>query len=236
MRAVRLAEPSGPWVDTPDSDLEPGQVDVWLFRPSEATAREVEGVLSDDELERVGRFRRPQPRVRYVAVRGTLRNILSRYLGLDPREIAIVYGAQGKPRLAPRMGSPLGFNVSHSRDLAAIAVTPSGEIGVDVEARIPRERLPGIADKMLAPEERRWFEALPPGERTVAFFDLWSAKEACSKLIGRGLTMPFAAISLARPQAELSPVVVDHPSAPERPCVVRRLPVERGYSGALALL
>jgi 4'-phosphopantetheinyl transferase len=236
VKTVRLAEPSGPWAPAPDSELEPGQAEVWLFRPSEATARGVEGVLTEDELERAQRFRRPAPRARYVSVRGTLRTILSSYLDLPPRDITIVYGAQGKPRLSPRVGSPLGFNVSHSGDLAAVAVTPAGEIGVDVEARIPRERMPGIAARMLAPAELAWFEALPAGDRTAAFFDLWSAKEACSKLIGRGLTMPFAAIALTSPDAAFSRVEVHHPSAPERPCMVRRLPVERGYSGALALV
>lgn len=189
--------------------LEPGQVDLWLFR-------------SDSET------------LRHEASRA-LRTILSRYLGLAPGAIPISRGPQGKPHLAPELDSPVRFNLSHSGTLAAVAVTLGEEVGVDVERRAPRPRLPILADAMLAEPERPWYEGHPPSERTKAFFDLWTAKEACSKLIGRGLTMPFSAIAVERPAAAVSAVSVDHPSAPAAPCLVHRLPVPDGYSGAVAL-
>jgi 4'-phosphopantetheinyl transferase len=187
-----------------------GPVDVWLFRPAAEDRR--------------------------AAARATLRTILSRYLDMDPQEVPFVRGPQGKPRLAPEVGSTLRFNLSHSGKLAAVAVTREEEVGVDVELRAPRPRMPVLADAMLAPRERAWFEQLRPSARTKGFYDVWCAKEACSKLIGRGLTMPFSAIALESPGADLSAVSVDHPSAPEDPCFVRRLPVDAGYSGAVAAL
>jgi 4'-phosphopantetheinyl transferase len=187
-----------------------GPVDVWLFRPA-----------ADDTR---------------AAARGTLRTILSRYLDMDPEEVPFVRGPQGKPRLAPEVGSTLRFNLSHSGRLAAVAVTRREEVGVDLELRAPRPRMPILADAMLAPRERAWFDGLPPSARTKGFYDLWCAKEACSKLIGRGLTMPFSAISLESPAAEVSAVSVEHSSAPEGPCLVWRLPLDAGYSGAVAAL
>lgn len=191
--------------------------------------------LSEEELERCAQLKRSEHRERFAAVRGSLRTVLGRYLDMDPSEIPIVYGPQGKPHLPLELDSPVSFNVSHSGALAAIAVTRTAPLGVDVELRVPRPRLPELAEALLAPQERHWYERLTPSHRMRGFFDLWSAKEACSKLIGRGLTMPFSSISLESPEAELSRVSVDHASAPAAPCYVRRLPVDAGYSGALAI-
>jgi 4'-phosphopantetheinyl transferase len=230
-----LAEPGGPWVRASGAEIEAGQVDVWLFEPSSADARAAVGLLSEEERARSARFRSPAQRIRFEAARGTLREILSGYLGVDPLEVPIVYGPQGKPQLSPEIESPLAFNLSHSGEMAAVAVTSGAEIGVDVEMQVDRERLPALTQAVLAPSERPWFDGLRASERVRAFFDLWSAKEACAKLIGRGLTMPFSTIALASPGSLLTPVAVSHSSAPEAPCLVRRLPVDHGYSGALAV-
>jgi 4'-phosphopantetheinyl transferase len=235
VRVLRLAAPCGPWATGPEGPLESGEADVWLFRPSSDEARAAAHTLSEDEHERAARLRRSELRLRFSAVRGTLRTILSRYLEIAPADVPIAYGPQGKPHLPPEAGSALRFNVSHSGALAAVAVTRHGEIGVDVELRVPRARLPQLADALLTQAERPWFEGLPPSARVRAFFDLWSAKEACSKLIGRGLTMPFSTIELASPENELSQVSVQHPSARKAARFVRRLPLDAGYSGALAV-
>jgi 4'-phosphopantetheinyl transferase len=205
--------------------------DVWVFRSLSPEARASAHLLSEDELERVERARRGEARERFAAVRGTLRAILSSYLDVDPLEVPIVYGPQGKPYLE----SGPAFSVSHSGSLAAIAVLDSGEVGVDVEQRTPRERLPLLASALLAPSEREWYSGIAEEVRVSAFFDLWSAKEACAKLIGRGLAMPFSSIALLSPEEAITGVTVDHPSAPSSPCFVYRLPaVDPRFSGALA--
>ena len=212
-----------------------GEADLWVFRPSSEHALAAPVHLSEEELERRARLTRHEHRERFAAVRGTLRTVLGRYLDMPPGEIPIVYGPQGKPHLPLELDSPVSFSVSHSGALAAIAVTRTARLGVDVELLVPRPRLPALTEPLLAPRERHWYERLAPSRRTRAFFDLWSAKEACSKLIGRGLTMPLSSISLESPEAELSRVRVDHASAPAAPCYVRRLPVGSLYSGALAI-
>jgi 4'-phosphopantetheinyl transferase len=208
---------------------------VWVFRSTSAEAASAASLLTEDEQARVERAHALEARQRFAAVRGTLRQILSGYLDMEPLRVPIAYGPQGKPHLAPELGSTLCFSVSHSGPLAAIAVRRAGEVGVDVELRRPRERLPRMADALLSPAERSWYEQLPADERVCAFFDLWSAKEACSKLIGRGITMRLSAISLADPAAAVTEVEVDHPAAREAPCFLHRLAVEPEYSGALAL-
>jgi 4'-phosphopantetheinyl transferase len=211
--------------------LAPGGVHVWVLPTSPERATAVGGWLTPDEAARAGERRR----ARFTAARGTLRELLAAYTGLAPREVPIAYGPHGKPHLVPELGSPIAFNVSHSGDLAAIAVASHREVGVDVELRRPRKRLALLADAVLAPSERDWYAGLPERARLAGFLDAWSAKESFSKLIGRGLTFPFRAISLAAPGAAVSAVAIDERHGARPPCTVARLDLDPAYSGALAL-
>jgi 4'-phosphopantetheinyl transferase len=104
-------------------------------------------------------------------------------------------------------------------------------VGVDVELRRPRRRLELLARASLSPAEKEWFARLPAPDRLAAFLDLWSAKEAYSKLLGRGLQLSFRHLALAHPAAARTRVV-DGGVVP--PCVVHRLWVAPDHSGALA--
>lgn len=218
----------------PTGPLEPGRVHVWLFESSPERANAVAGALSDEEGARATRVRAERG-ARFAAVRGTLRLLLSAQTELPPRSIPIAYGRHGKPRLAPELGSPLAFNVSHSSSLAAIAIASHREVGVDLELRRPRKRLALLADAVLGPSERAWFDGLPDDARLAAFLDVWSAKEAFSKLIGRGLTVPFRRVRLSEPGRAASAVSVDGSDWPLAPCAVTRLAAPADYSAALSL-
>src|SRR5277367_1195935 len=100
------------------------EVHVWRV-PLERSAsdlRQLRGILSTDETIRADRFYFQRDRDAFVAARGTLRQLLGRYLGCAPGEIAFDYGPYGKPHLrgAPP-GLSLDFNVSHSHGLALMA-------------------------------------------------------------------------------------------------------------------
>ena len=60
-----------------------------------------------------------------------LHRVLAVYLGEDPARIRLETGAQGKPRLADPQGQ-LRFNLSHSGEIALVAVSGEAEVGVDV--------------------------------------------------------------------------------------------------------
>jgi 4'-phosphopantetheinyl transferase len=189
---------------------------VLLLDPSPERARSVGRTLVEEERARAARAR-PGRGEKFTAVRGTLRSALGRELGLAPGEVPIVYGEHGKPALAPTLGSDIRFNVSHTGGLAAIALARGREVGVDVELHRPRQRLDLIARATLTGEEHARFAALPETERLAAFLDAWSAKEAYSKLLGRGLGLSFGQLEL---DAVGSRVV--------------RLPVGPRHSGAVA--
>jgi len=145
--------------------------------------------LSDDERARAERFHFDRHRRRFVAGRGELRRILGAYLALPPQAVALDYGAQGKPSCAtqPR-GWTLCFNLSHSEQAAALAVSNGFEIGIDVE------QIRAIDDDVpletFSADEREQFAALPRAQRQTVFFENWARKEACLKALGTGFTLP----------------------------------------------
>jgi 4'-phosphopantetheinyl transferase len=173
-----------------------GEVHVWRAELDQAEAQvdAFFATLAPDERQRAGAFHFPVHRRRFVVARGVLRDILGRYLGLEPRRLRFSYTSFGKPSLVVgpgQEGADLRFNVSHAHGLALCAVTCGREIGVDVEyVREDFDTL-GIAESYFSPGEFATLRALPPGAQRRAFFDCWTRKEAYIKALGEGLSHPL---------------------------------------------
>jgi 4'-phosphopantetheinyl transferase len=91
---------------------------------------------------------------------------------------------QGKPYL---LNSPLYFNLSHSGNFAALAVSAQGEIGIDIETIRARNFL-AIAERYYHTDELKQLLATPEAEREQLFFKLWTLKEAFFKATGGGIS------------------------------------------------
>jgi 4'-phosphopantetheinyl transferase len=148
-------------------------------------------MLSTQERERADKFRFERHRRRFVAGRGELRRLLSRYLGLSPCEVALGYGSDGKPFCMIRPPEwRICFNLSHSENAVALAISSGFEVGIDVEHVRPIEE--NVPIEVFSPREHAEFTALPDAERQKAFFECWARKEACLKALGTGFTLPPA--------------------------------------------
>ena len=182
------------------SPLEPGEVHLWLVDLSRGEPR---AFLSGEERERAARFHFERDRGRYSVCRSALRELLAGYLDAAPEEIEFRYGEAGKPELA--QGS-LRFNVSHSHDLALIAVAREWELGVDIERIRTGVEREGIAERFFSPGEAAVLRAMAAEERDEAFFRCWTRKEAYVKARGGGLSIPLDSfdVTLDRERAELS--------------------------------
>src|SRR5262249_52441915 len=124
------------WRKGPAPDLGTGDAHIWRVELdlSSAAIEHSRSLLSQEESARENRFHFERDRRRYAVARGSLRKILARYVGLDAAELRFCYGAHGKPYLAPEWNSiGLQFNVSHSNELALVAVCLAEPIGVDIE-------------------------------------------------------------------------------------------------------
>ena len=92
------------------------------------------GMLDTGELARLRRMRSASKRREFLVGRSALRQVPGTAARRRPGDVAFAYGEHGKPRLVA--GGP-HFNLSHSGDVALIAVSLSGPVGVDVEQEIP---------------------------------------------------------------------------------------------------
>jgi 4'-phosphopantetheinyl transferase len=147
--------------------------------------------LSPDERARSGRFRFERDRQRFIVAHGVLRDLLGRYLQTQPGRISYVYNAFGKPDLSPEFGSELRFNLSHSDDLALIAIGARADLGIDVEHIRPQPDYADIARHLFPAAEADQLNRLPRHLHAEAFLSCWTKKEAYLKACGRGLaTLP----------------------------------------------
>jgi 4'-phosphopantetheinyl transferase len=172
--------------------LKPADGEVHVFSaPLDIPAERIDELaswLSDDEWQRARRFHLERDRRRFVAGRGTLREILTALLGINPRSLAFSYGEFGKPQIAaPAAARSLHFNLAHSDSIAVCAIAKH-ELGVDVERIRAMDDAEQIASRFFSPRERRCLLALPTEQRREAFFNCWTRKEAYLKAIGSGLS------------------------------------------------
>jgi 4'-phosphopantetheinyl transferase len=159
-----------------------GEVHVWraeLGRPGP------EG-LPVPERERAEQMRRPGARDRWIAARWTLRQVLARYLDEEPARIELARGPHGKPRLA-RRPERLRFNLSHSGEVALVALSGEHEVGVDVERIRPNRDLAALAERAFGDEDLAALRAASVEERAAVFHRRWARHEARLKCLGIGL-------------------------------------------------
>lgn len=184
----------------PSGVLLKNDVHVWLVRLDDSAA----GIdacadwLSSTERERAARFKFARDRSRYAIAHGALRAILGRYLSVDPGAIDFDAGPAGKPKLAPRWaGAELEFNLSHSGEVALIAVTRGAEIGIDVERIRQAFAFEPIAQRFFTGHEVAALRSLPVDLQREAFYKCWTSKEALLKAKGSGLSAALDEVCVA---------------------------------------
>lgn len=228
------------WLDAPERPaLVEGEAHVWraCLEQDEATLDKLSQLLSADELERAGKFHFRRDREHFVAARGVLRNLLGRYVGVEPRGLRFSYDQYGKPSLCSETGDDaLRFNVSHSQGVALYALTHGRRIGIDIE--FVREDFAGfeIAERFFSPREVLALRALSPRVHANAFFDCWTRKEAYIKARGEGLSHPLErfAVSLAPGEAAALLWTEEDPQEAARWSLMELFPGE-SYRAALAV-
>jgi 4'-phosphopantetheinyl transferase len=164
-------------------------VDVWLI-PTEVPpdrVAELAAMLDGHERRRADALVVLRRRIRYVAAHAAARVLIGRYLDVPPGSVSFTRGPHGKPEVAG-----LRVNLSHSGDLAVLAVTSRRPVGVDVQRLLPHLDAPRMAARYFPAAEARYVAAAEPASR---FAELWARKEACVKAAG-GRLVPGLALNV----------------------------------------
>jgi 4'-phosphopantetheinyl transferase len=153
--------------------------------------------LSSAERARAERFGTELLRLRWTVGRATLRLLLASELGVDPAAVPLRRGTRRPELAAPHT---LDFNVSHTRDIALIAIAHglprASRIGVDIERQDRTLNADGLARKFLTGREQSILAPLDGDARRQGFLRLWTCKEAMSKATGDALLAPFRKIDV----------------------------------------
>lgn len=171
--------------------LQQDQVYVWIveLKQPDHIVQQLASFLTVDEMQRANRYHFKRDSRHFIVARGIVRLVLSHYLDCPPAEVQFALGAYGKPSVTMQPnGLDLRFNVSHSHELALIAVTLGREVGVDIEQIRPLDDADLIAEHFFSLSERAVLRSLPAAAKQQGFYACWSRKEAYIKATGLGLT------------------------------------------------
>jgi 4'-phosphopantetheinyl transferase len=163
-----------------------GEVHLWAW-PLEPAAEDMSAhidILDRAETRRMHSFHFAPDRERYAIAHANLRRILGGYLNQPAGEISFHANRFGKPELAGEASS-LNFSLSHSQNIAVLAVAHGLPVGVDVEEVRPIE--PEVAATHFSASELSDLNGLQGDAWLSGFYRCWTRKEAILKAEGVGL-------------------------------------------------
>lgn len=208
--------------------LDPHHIDVWQFSLNNEDQISL-SELDSEERERAQRYYFPHHRRRFILAHMAMRRILATYLKRDPASLVFQSNEYGKPRLEDL--SNIEFNLSHSGDLALLAVGCSYPMGVDLEC-FKERAFAGIASTAFSSQEYLGLLKTPPSLKPLTFFHIWAQKEAFIKACGLGLAYPTQTfgVSILRPSHG---TMVEHVDQEEHPWKMHTFMPAVGCAAAL---
>ena len=213
--------------------LTSNDVHIWFVQTNDQiiSFEDFESLLSSAERDRALRFKFEADRRRYVIAHAALRWILSSYLNSPAQGLEFASGPYGKPKLAAiHAHSGVDFNLSHSHEVALIAVTEGREIGVDVEWIKKDFAFGEVAERFFTEREVAALHSLPDNFQREAFYKCWTSKEAFLKAKGTGLSGQLDEVEILFVPEEGVRVNVTIPN-----WTLEELHPCDGYAGALAV-
>jgi 4'-phosphopantetheinyl transferase len=217
--------------------LPPSAVHLWIvpLEAPETAWKSWQEVLSADEQARAARFHFERDRRRFVVTRASLRRLLASYTRSDPALLAFSYSSYNKPSLS-ESPTDIRFNVSHSGELALLAITHGREVGVDIEKIRPEVEAETLAERFFSPAERKALRGTPAKGKSAAFFRGWTCKEAFVKAQGMGLSLPLDCFDVELEPEKPAALLATRPDAAEAKLwSLHLVEVPDGYAAALAV-
>lgn len=141
-------------------------------------------LISEERRERIERMAVNGDKVRSLFAELLMRYEASEQLGVDFNELVFDKGEFGKPFIVG--AKDYDFSVSHS----ALAIAFAGgfsAVGADIE--LIKQRKSTVTERFFSVNEVKYIKQ--SGNTDDAFFEIWTKKEAYSKMLGKGLAAGF---------------------------------------------
>jgi len=153
----------------------------------------LEKQISYEELSRANRFHFAYDRNTFIGCHALLRILIAKRLNSDPLSLSFTEGINGKPALTD---NSLFFNISHSKETFAIALSEDYFIGIDIEKINTGIDFTGIMRSYFSKRECEFILEDDSNARE-RFFLLWTRKEALLKAFGTGIIDELAHIQIS---------------------------------------
>ena len=152
-------------------------------------------LLQGRELHYFSRLQFERRRMSFLAGRLAGKRALAEYTGIEAlTSIEIAIGVFGQPIVCLDRAGCADVSITHCGDYAiAVAFSPEHPLGIDVEQA---GELVRAARRYIGSEEGGATERLKWGE-ALELATIWSAKEALSKVLKCGLTVPTEVLAVS---------------------------------------
>lgn len=138
-------------------------------------------LLSQEIIDESKKFNESRQK-QFLVCRSILASLLKQYYAISMLP-PIIIGNNNRPTFFDT--NLPDFNISHSKNKVAVAISSTGKIGVDVEVSRERKNYLNVAKHCFSNDEQAWM--LQQLDTLSAFWQLWTLKESALKLYAKGV-------------------------------------------------
>ena len=184
-----------------DSDIkiEPkssfGEAEVYFTETKDIRSRypELKNFTTRWEQLKGDKFYFDEDRETYIACHALLRLILSKKLTINPLDISFINERNTKPGL---IGNPIYFNITHTREALALAISRDHYVGIDLENSNRSIDFASVIESFFSKKESE-FILESKDDSSDRFFLIWTRKEALLKALGTGIITDLTHIEVS---------------------------------------
>ncbi|MFF2291035.1 4'-phosphopantetheinyl transferase family protein [Peribacillus butanolivorans] len=155
--------------------------------------------IPEQKINRLERFRIKQDKYNSLLGEVLIRTYISRIYRIPPQDIEIYLSKNNKPYINNIQN--LHFNISHSNHWVICCISHF-PIGIDIEEIIPIDF--NIARDFFSENEYLDLMSFKDSEKKLDYFyALWTLKEAYTKYLGTGITIPLDSFSFSIDDKEI---------------------------------
>lgn len=211
--------------------LKEGELHIWRYTLDEAEyqAEKVLPLLSKEEQERCAEYLNEAKKIRYTCNHRFVRQVLAKYLHVEPSHIIFSKASMGKPFIE---GVDLYFSYSYRTTFCLLAISKQREVGIDIEKIKVLQDPPTFASFSFSEEERKIIFDSPEDSFQNTLFTFWTFKEAIIKALGVGLNADLTKIDLSGfLYKEFNPLAFDNNAA----YTMKQIKAIENYKAAFAI-